>query len=97
MPRIVMPPSRLAELRRVKGWSLRDLAKRCDVDFGSLRLYEQRKREPLVSTAMRLVRLFDGDLRYEDLAMSGPARAARRRKRKEVDHARKPEPGHPRP
>lgn len=80
MPRIQMPPSRLAELRRVRGWSLRDLSERSGIDFSSLSMYEKRTREPRVSSAMKLVRLFDGDLRFEDLAISTPQRDTLRRK-----------------
>jgi transcriptional regulator with XRE-family HTH domain len=78
-----MPPSRLAELRRVKGWTLRELAQRVGIDYSSLAMYEKRIREPRVSSAMKLVRLFDGDLRYEDLAMSTAQRDTLRRKKAE--------------
>jgi transcriptional regulator with XRE-family HTH domain len=95
MPRIQMPPSRLAELRRVKGWSLRDLSKHSGVDFASLRMYELRMREPLVSTAMKLVRLFEGDLRFEDLALSTPLKD-KRRKQREVSRERSDQGDHAR-
>jgi len=82
-----MLPSRLAELRRVRGLSLRELSAKCGVDFTTLRFYELRMREPLVGTAMKLVRYFDGDLRYEDLALSTPIKDIRKRGREKRERA----------
>lgn len=69
MPQFKTPPSRLAELRSINGWSLRALSEQTGIDAGTLALYERRVREPLATNCLRLIRLFDGQLTLGDLVI----------------------------
>ena len=56
--------ARIALLRRAKGWSQGDLAKKLEVSPSAVGMYEQGRREPSTAVLLRLSELFGVTLDY---------------------------------
>ena len=65
----------LAELRRAKGWSQKQLASRLELSTGAIGNYEAGIRTPRLSTAKAIARLFN--VRVDDLAFRTPEQEPR--------------------
>lgn len=65
--------SRIAALRRVKGWSQSELARRLQVSPSAVGMYEQGRREPAAEVLVALSELFGVTVDYLLTGKTTPA------------------------
>lgn len=56
--------TRIAALRRGKGWSQAELARQLQISPSAVGMYEQGRREPALELLVKLARLFDVSVDY---------------------------------
>jgi transcriptional regulator with XRE-family HTH domain len=55
---------RLKQLRMERGYTLRDLALKCDISKSALGMYERDERQPKIETVEQLADVFNVDIDY---------------------------------